>query len=74
MCRPQAPFPCPCVCVCVLPTHSYDARLLELQGELASIDAEQRSLDLMPESANSRDIRRLDDAVKEADGKLEAAR
>ncbi len=55
-------------------TRSYDARLLELQGELASIDAEQRSLDLMPESANSRGIRRLDDAVKEADGKLEAAR
>jgi hypothetical protein len=48
--------------------------LIELQAELSALTAEQRSLELVPESANSRDIRRLDEAVVEADGKLEAAR
>ncbi len=52
----------------------YDSRLIELQAELSALTAEQRSLELVPESANSRDIRRLDEAVVEADGKLEAAR
>ncbi len=51
-----------------------DARLQELQADLAAIEAERRSLEVQPESATSRTVRQLDEAVVTADVKLEAAR
>ena len=52
----------------------YDARLQELQAEHSRLEAEWAALTFTAESIGSREIRRLDEAVVDADVKLGATR